>query len=63
VCLTAVNDWYSRYVLSWRLSDTLEGRFCLEALDEAFRLVEAKPGYPLLPVTFRGKAAEPRGSP
>ena len=28
-------DWYSRYVLSWRLSNTLEGRFCLEALDEA----------------------------
>jgi putative transposase len=36
--LTAVIDWYSRYVLSWRLSNTLEGRFCLEALDEALRL-------------------------
>jgi putative transposase len=33
--LTVVIDWYSRYVLSWRLSNTLEGRFCLEALDEA----------------------------
>jgi putative transposase len=33
--LTAVIDWFSRYVLSWRLSNTLEGRFCLEALDEA----------------------------
>ena len=33
--LTAVIDWYSRYVLSWQLSNTLEGRFCLEALDEA----------------------------
>lgn len=33
--LTAVIDWYSRYVLSWRLSNTLETRFCLEALDEA----------------------------
>jgi putative transposase len=33
--LTAVIDWYSRYVLSWRLSNTLEGQFCLEALDEA----------------------------
>jgi putative transposase len=30
--LTAVIDWYSRYVLSWRLSNTLDGRFCLEAL-------------------------------
>jgi putative transposase len=33
--LTAVIDWYSRYVLSWRLSNTLEGRFGLEALEEA----------------------------
>ncbi len=33
--LTAVIDWYSRYVLSWRLSNTLESRFCVEALEEA----------------------------
>jgi putative transposase len=33
--LTAVIDWFSRRVLSWRLSNSLEGRFCLEALDEA----------------------------
>lgn len=33
--LTAVIDWYSRYVLAWRLSNTLDGRFCLEALEEA----------------------------
>jgi putative transposase len=33
--LTAVIDWYSRYVLSWRLSNTLDGGFCLEALEEA----------------------------
>ncbi len=26
--LTAVIDWFSRYVLSWRLSNTLEGQFC-----------------------------------
>ena len=36
--LTAVIDWYSRYVLSWRLSNTLDGRFCLEALDEALSM-------------------------
>ena len=36
--LTAVIDWFSRYVLSWRLSNTLEGQFCLEALDEALSL-------------------------
>ena len=33
--LTAVIDWYSRYVLSWRLSNTLDVAFCVEALDEA----------------------------
>ena len=33
--LTAVIDWYSRYVLSWRLSNTLENTFCIEALEEA----------------------------
>ncbi len=31
-------DWFSRYVLSWRLSNTLEGSFCLEALDEALSI-------------------------
>jgi putative transposase len=38
MCLTAVIDCYSRYVLSLRLSNTLEGRFCLEALDEALAM-------------------------
>ena len=33
--LVAVMDWYSRYVLSWRLSNTLDSEFCLEALDAA----------------------------
>lgn len=33
--LVAVMDWYSRYVLAWRLSNTLDGRYCLEALEEA----------------------------
>jgi putative transposase len=28
-------DWYSRYVLSWRTSNTLDGEFCVAALDEA----------------------------
>jgi putative transposase len=35
VYLTAVIDWFSRYVLSWQLSNRLEGSFCLEALDAA----------------------------
>lgn len=33
--LVAVMDWHSRYVLSWRLSNTLENSFCLESLEEA----------------------------
>ena len=28
-------DWHSRYVLSWRLSNTLEADFCIDALKEA----------------------------
>lgn len=30
--LVAVIDWYSRYVLAWQLSNTLDGHFCLETL-------------------------------
>lgn len=36
--LVAVMDWFSRYVLSWRLSNTLEGSFCVEALEEALQI-------------------------
>jgi putative transposase len=35
--LVAVMDWYSRHVLSWRLSNSLDVEFCVEALDEALR--------------------------
>ena len=33
--LAAVIDWYSRYVVAWRLSNTLDGSFCLDMLEEA----------------------------
>ena len=39
--LTAVIDWYSRYVLSWQLSNTLDGHFCLVALEQALALGQA----------------------
>jgi putative transposase len=39
--LAAVIDWFSRYVLAWRLSNTLDGSFCLEMLDEA--LAQGRP--------------------
>lgn len=36
--LTAVIDWHCRYVLSWRLSNSLDGAFCREALEEALSM-------------------------
>ncbi|MEO5365653.1 MAG: DDE-type integrase/transposase/recombinase [Magnetococcus sp. WYHC-3] len=33
--LVAVMDWHSRKVLAWRLSNTMEADFCVEALEEA----------------------------
>jgi putative transposase len=36
--LVAVMDWFSRHVLAWRLSNTLDTRFCVEALDEALQV-------------------------
>jgi len=35
--LVAVMDWFSRYVLTWQLSNTLDGAFCLSALQQALR--------------------------
>ena len=34
--LVAILDWYSRYVLSWRLSNSLETAFCTEVLGSTF---------------------------
>lgn len=39
--LTAIIDWYSRYVLAWQLSNSLDNHFCLLALEQA--LAQAKP--------------------
>jgi putative transposase len=33
--LAAVIDWFSRYVIAWKLSNTLDGSFCTEMLEEA----------------------------
>ena len=38
VFLIAILDWYSRYVISWELSTTLDTGFCLEALRKALRI-------------------------
>ena len=37
VYLAAIMDWFSRYVLAWNVSVTLDSVFCLEALDQALR--------------------------
>jgi len=42
--LVAIMDWYSRKVLSWRLSNSMEADFCVEALNEAI----AKYGKPAI---------------
>jgi len=34
--LVAVMDWFSRYVLAWRLSNSMDVDFCIEALEDAF---------------------------
>jgi len=48
--LVAVMDWYSRKVLSWRLSNTMDAGFCIEALKEAM----AKFGTPEIFNTDQG---------
>jgi putative transposase len=36
--LVAVMDWFSRYVLAWQLANTLDGQFCLDAVEQALCL-------------------------
>lgn len=48
--LVAVMDWYSRKVLSWRLNNTLDADFCVDALKEAL----AKYGKPAIFNTDQG---------
>jgi putative transposase len=35
--LAATIDWFSRYVIAWKLSNTLDGSFCMEMLEEALK--------------------------
>jgi putative transposase len=41
--LVAIMDWAARHVLAWRLSNTMDARFCVEALNEAL-FKYGKPG-------------------
>lgn len=38
VYLTSIMDWFSRYIIAWKLSQTLENDFCIESLEEALKL-------------------------
>jgi putative transposase len=40
VYLVVILDWASRYVLAWRLSNSLDSSFCVEALEESFQFGE-----------------------
>ena len=40
IYLVAIIDWYSRYVLAWEVSNTLESSFCVAALDRALQQAE-----------------------
>ena len=37
LCIFAMMDWARRKVLAWRLSNTMDTEFCIEALEEAIR--------------------------
>jgi putative transposase len=50
VYLTAVMDWFARRILAWRLSNTMEASFCIDAVEEAL----AKHGCPQIFNTDQG---------
>ncbi len=59
VYLCAVVDWFSRKVLSWRLSITMEAAFCIEAVEEAL----ARHGRPEIFNTDQDRSSPPSTSP
>jgi putative transposase len=61
--LVAIIDWYSRYVLAWQLSNTLDGAFCLDTLNLALRhtqpeIFNTDQGSQFTARTFTGRLAE-----
>ena len=58
--LAATIDWFSRYVVAWRLSNTLHGSFCTEMLDEALsrgrpEVFNTDQGVPFTAEAFTGR--------
>ena len=65
--LVAIMDWHSRYVLAWRLSNTLEVDFCVAALEEALskgrpQIFNTDQGSQFTSEAFHQHAAVPRRS-
>jgi putative transposase len=63
IYLTAVMDWFSRYVLSWKVSITLDAAFCIEALREALavntpEIFNTDQGSQFTSTTFTGVLAD-----
>ncbi|EGV50560.1 transposase [endosymbiont of Riftia pachyptila (vent Ph05)] len=61
--LVAIIDWYSRYALTWRLSNTIDTPFCLEALDHALShahpcIFNSDQGRQFTSVDFTGRLLE-----
>ncbi len=52
--LVAFMDWFSRRVLVWRLSNTMDSNFCVEALDEALSEAARREGVPEIVNTDQG---------
>ena len=57
--LVAIMDWFTRKVLAWRISDTLEADFRLEALNEAIHRF----GRPRSWIPTRGRSSPPSAGP
>jgi len=58
--LVAIIDWYSRYVMAWALSNTLDTAFCLKALDQALAqgnpsIFNSDQGVQFTSMAFTGK--------
>ena len=56
--LVAIMDWHSRRVLSWRVSNTLDTEFCIEALEEALGKTAQKEFLPIQPGDVVATAAD-----
>lgn len=55
--LTAVIDWYTRYVLSWEVSNSLHGDFCIAAVEAAMKKDVLKFSTPIKAVSTQANSS------